>query len=461
MVPRFLRHPILSVRDLLSTAGPVLALAVLLIWAAYVALDPTPPRQVVLATGAGGGAYAEFGKRYVEELRRYGVTVELRPTGGAAENLRLLRDPGEKVDLAFVQGGASDALYAVDEDPSGLVSLGSLFYEPVWVFYREDAARRLGREARDKELARDGRITRVSQLASLRVNVGPDGSGAANLVAKLLHANRIEISEVKTSRLNSTPAVVALLSGELDALVLVSAPESGLVRMLLQTPGIQTYDAVQAEAYARSFPFLEALRLPRGVVDLAKDIPPEDIHLVAPTASLLAREKTHPAIVQLFAQAAQRIHSGPNWFARANQFPSMKDNGTIPIADEAERFYRNGTPFLQRYLPFWLSNLVDRMWVVLLSLVAILIPLSRIVPPLYEFRVRSRVFRWYAQLREIEAALADAKADRARLRADLESLDDRVGHIRVPLSHADEVYALRSHIELIRARLDKPAPAQG
>ena len=456
-VSRFIRHPILSVRDLMSTAGPIVVLAIILVVAAYKVLDPTPPRHVVLATGGPQGAYAEFGKRYAEELARYGVTVELRSTRGGAENLRLLRNPKEQVDLAFIQGGGGDALYAIDEDESGLVSLGGLFYEPVWVFYREEAAKRLGRETREADVAKTGKLTRLSQVAALRVNAGAHGSGALNLWSKLLNANRIEPDTAKTSNLSATPAVVALLAGEIDALVFVSAPESALVRMLLQTPGIRLFDFAQAEAYARRFSFLSALTVPRGVVDLAKDFPPEDVHLVAPTASLFAREGTHPAIVQLFVQAAQRIHGGPGWFNRARQFPSMQDN-EVPLAKEAERFYRNGSPFLQRYLPFWLANFIDRMWVVLLSLVAILIPLSRVIPPLYEFRVRSRIFRWYAQLRQIEAGLADKEADHVKLHQELEALDARVGGITVPLSHADELYALRTHIELIRARLEKRTP---
>ncbi len=448
-MPRLLRHTLLSARDLLVSAGPLIALALLLLWGAYAWLQPTPPKRVVLATGPEQGAYAEFGKRYAEELRRFGVQVEQRTTQGAAENLRLLRDTTQEVDLAFVQGGASDALYAVDErrDGAPLVSLGSLFYEPVWLFYREDAARQvLGGKARDPVL------TELAQLVGLRVNIGAAGSGAANLVAKVLHANRIDIEQLKLSRLEPTPAVVAFLASELDALIFVSAPESPLVQLLLMTPGVRLFDFAQAEAYARRFGFLSALNLPRGVVDLAKNVPPDDVRLVAATATLVAREATHPAIEQLFVQAAHRIHSGTGWFARAGQFPVGRD-AELPLSQEAERFYRSGPPILQRYLPFWFANLIDRMWVVLVSIIAVLIPLSRVVPPLYEFRIRSRIFRWYAQLREIEHTLAESSSAPAELMKDLDALDARVERIRVPLSHADELYALRSHIEMVRARL--------
>ncbi len=444
-----LRHALISLRALLVSALPFVLIALLALWGAYVLLKPAPPRKVVLATGPEQGAYAEFGKRYAQELARYGITVELRSTAGAAENLRLLRDPSSGVDLAFVQGGAGDALYAVDEADSnaGLVALGNLFYEPVWVFYREAAVRREAPRAGEAAA-----LTRLTQLKGLRVNIGAVGSGAANLVTKLLHANRIEQNDLTLMRLAPTPAVVALLDGQIDVLITVSAPESPLVRMLLQTPGIGLLDFVQADAYARQFAFVDALKLPRGVADLANDRPPHNVRLIAPTATMVAREGTHPAIIQLFAQAARRIHGGTSWFSAVGQFPNAAVT-EFPLAREAERFYAGGPPFLQRYLPFWLANLVDRMWVVLVSIIAVLIPLSRVVPPLYTLRIRSRIFRWYAQLREIEESAAAVTAEPARLLERLDALDARVEHVHVPLSYADELYALRGHIDLVRARL--------
>jgi hypothetical protein len=246
--------------------------------------------------------------------------------------------------------------------------------------------------------------------------------------------------------------VIALLNSEIDALIFVSAPESPLIQMLLMTPGIRLLDYPQNEAYARRFSFLTPLTLPRGVVDLAKDVPNTDVRLVAATSALVTRSTTHPAILQLFVQAAQRIHGGTGWFARAGQFPVGQDPER-PLAPEATRFYRSGAPILQRYLPFWLANLIDRMWVALVSIIAVLIPLSRIVPPVYEFRIRSRVFRWYGQLRRIEDAAATGSAPPEQLLADLDDIESRLGRVAVPLSHADELYALRGHIDMVRARL--------
>lgn len=448
-----LRHTLQSLREFLITAGPFVLIGAALLWVAYEVLDPTPPKRVVLATGTAQGAYAEFGRAYARALARHGIEVELRATEGSAENLRLLRDGNENVDLAFLQGGGGSAIHAVDEDRGGLplVSLGSLFYEPVWIFYRSDLRR---------GPAGPVRLAQVGELRGLRLNLGPPGSGGRNLMLKLMHANRIDLSSVQLSDLAPTDAVVALLEGRLDAIVLVSAPESPLVQMLLITPGISLFEFAQAEAYARRFGFVRSLVLPRGVVDLARDMPPGDVALVAATASMAARETTHPAIMQLVVQAAREIHGGPGWFARAGEFPRA-ESPELPLAGEAARFYRSGPPLLQRHLPFWLANLIDRMWVVMLSIIAVLIPASRVVPPLYEFRIRSRVFRWYAQLRQIEEQVGAPAEDGERLLRELDTLERRVERIKVPLSHADELYALRSHIEMVRAKLRTAAGGQG
>ena len=437
-MPKLVRETLVSARDLALAWGPFLVLGVALLAGAYWLLDPTPPRRVVLATGPERSAYAEFGKRYAAELRRYGITVELRATPGSRDNLRLLRDPKERVDLAFVQGGSSERVRTPEEEAQEppLVSLGSLFYEPVWVFYRDDR-----------------KIRSLVDLRSLRVNAGGRGSGTPGIVARLLAANQMERDDIRRSNLDDTEAVVDLLAGKLDAIVLVSAPESPFVQMLLATPGVRLLEFDNAEAYARRYRYLTPVVLPRGVADLARNVPDHDLPLVATTSSLVAREDTHPAIVQLFVQAASRIHGAPGWIARAGEFPSAAHT-EFPLAKDAERFYRAGPPLLQRYLPFWLANLVDRMWVALFSIVAVLIPLSRLLPPLYQFRVRSRIFRWYRNLRLIESELGEQERSHSELLASLDKLEGRVATIKVPLSYTDELYRLRQHIRLVRERLE-------
>jgi hypothetical protein len=226
-----------------------------------------------------------------------------------------------------------------------------------------------------------------------------------------------------------------------------------MVQMLLQTPGVKLMDFGQSEAYSRRFPFLTPVLLPRGVVDLAHDVPRQNVRLVATTTAMLAREGTHPALLQLFVQAARDFHAPPGWFNRAGAFPTT-EHDQYPISREAERTIKSGAPFLQRYLPFWLANLVERMWLVLGIIIAILLPLSRIVPPLYEFRIRSRVFRWYGQLRDIENRM-QAGEDPAQLAQELEQLEQRAGKVSVPLSYADELYALRNNVALVRRKLEE------
>lgn len=433
---RVIRHTLLSLRELLISAGPIALLAAGLLVAAYLWLDPNPPKKVTLATGPAQSAYDEFGRRYQKALQRYGIEVVLVPSEGSPSNLRLLR--AGKADLGFVQGGSGDI--AANED-SGIVSLGSLFVEPLWLFYREDAARKVP----------GGALGSLTQLQDLRINIGARGSGAPGLMRRLIEANKLDLAKMKVSRFDQTTATVAFLNGDLDAIVFASAPESLMVQMLLQTPGVKLMDFSQSEAYSRRFPYLTPVLLPRGVADLSGDLPPQDVRLVATTTNLLAREGTHPALLQLFAQAARDVHSPAGWFNRAGSFPNI-DHSEYPIAREAERVYRVGQPFLQRWLPFWLANLVERMWLALGIILAVLLPLSRIVPPLYQFRIRSRVFRWYGQLRDIEQRLQAQPADRGELARELDELDERVGRISVPLSYADELYALRNNIDAVRRK---------
>ena len=441
--PHTLRFTLLSIRDLAISVGPFLILVVLLLGLAYWWLDPMPPKRVVLATGPAQSAYDEFGKRYAKALSNRRIEVVLLPSEGSSANLQLLREG--KADLGFVQGG-SDALDATPvsvSTDSSVVSLGSLFVEPIWLFYREEAAKKVNASAT---------LSTLAELKDLRVNVGTVGSGVPNLVDKLLDSNHIDPSSLIKSQLEQTPATMAFLAGELDAIVFASAPESLMVQMLLQTPGVKLMSFAQSEAYSRRLPFLSPVQLPRGVVDLAADVPAQDVRLVASTTALLSRADTHPALVQLFSQTSQSIHGGAGWFNRAREFPNSA-HSEFDLSKEAERNLKTGAPLLQRYLPFAMANLIERMWLALGIIVAILLPLSRIIPPMYKFRIRSRIFKWYGQLRHIEAQIAQQPDAAAKLREELDDLDARVGTISVPLSYADELYALRNNIALVRQKL--------
>jgi TRAP transporter TAXI family solute receptor len=437
--PRTLKLILLSIRDLIASAGPIIFLVIGLLIAAYWYLQPQPPKHVTLATGPTGSAYAEFGKRYATALKANGITVELKPTSGSSENLELLRKGG--ADVGFVRGGSADP---VADEEAGLSSLGSLFFEPIWLFYRADSAHKVDKKT--------GTLTSLTQLRGLRVNVDMPGSGLPEIMERLFKANRLGPDDVLLSNLEQAAAAEALQAGLLDAIVLSSAPQSQQVQRLLRAGDIKLMDFGQADAYSRRFPFLSAVTLPRGVVDLSKDLPPSDVSLLAATTSLLSREETHPALRQLFAQSAQTVHSGAGWFNRARDFPNTRTS-ELPVSPEGDRAINGTPPFWQRYLPFWASNLVERMWLVLGGLLVLMLPLSRVIPPLYQFRVRRRVFRWYARLRDIEGKVDAKQGERDALLKELDELDRVVNKVAVPLSYADELYALRNNIYAVRKRV--------
>ncbi len=436
-MPKIFNFTQFSLRDLIVTAGPAALAIALVCLIAYRLIDPSPPQHVTISTGQENGAYEEFAKKYARALAKQHIAVTLKRSLGSQENLERLNDPRSGIDIAFVQSGSTEQAEA---ERKGLISLGSLFTEPVWLFLRD---------------TRD--VTQLTQLKGLKINVGPEGTGVPQLFKKILSVNGVEPSDLTLGTLENTPATVALLEGRIDGLVFSVAPEELLIQMLLQTPGIKLFDFAQAEAYTRRFPFLSHVVLPRGIVDLGRDLPPKDYHLIAPTATLVARENMHPALIDLFVQAASDIHGGTGWFRKQGEFPTASYT-EIPVARDAEKFYKSGPPFLQRYMSFWLANFFERMWVVIVALGALLLPLSRVVPPLYVWKVRSRVYRWYGQLRTVEQAVEDVPREKrlavypAQL-ARLNEIEEKVNQISIPLSFAEELYGLRSHINFVRKRI--------
>ncbi len=436
-MPKIFTFTGFSLRDLIVTAGPATLLIVSVCLFAYWLIDPSPPKKVVISTGQENSAYAEFGKKYADTLAKHKISVRLAPSLGSQENLTRLNDGVSGIDIAFVQSGST----AQDEaERQGLLSLGSLFTEPVWIFLRDGK-----------------KIVELKQLKGLAINVGPEGSGVPQLFKKLLEINNIEPTDLQLGALENTPATVALLDKKIDGLVFSSAPDAPLVQMLLQTPGIQLFDFTQAEAYARRLPFLSHVVLPRGIVDLGKNLPAKDYHLIAPTATLVARADLHPALVDLFVQAAADIHGNAGWFQKQNEFPTARYS-EIPVARDAEKYYTSGPSFLQHYLPFWLANFFERMWVVIVAVGALALPLSRIVPPLYVWKVRSRVYRWYGKLRAVEQAIEGVPAEQRgtvyqQQLTRLNEIEEKANHVSLPLSFAEDLYRLRSHINFVRKRI--------
>jgi TRAP-type uncharacterized transport system substrate-binding protein len=407
------------------------AVGAILLGAGVVIFETLPPRTIVMATGAEGGANYELGIRYREILAKAGVKVQLLPTTGSMENLVQLRDPRSGVDVGFVQGGTTTRKVS-----PGLESLGTIFYEPLWLFIRS-------------EIGND-----IQALRERRVSIGPEGSGGRALALDL--AKRTKVDTIVGEFLNLPPVAAAekLTAGEIDAAFIVTGWESPVVQRLLNAREIELGSFKRGDALAALYPFLTKLVLPAGIADLLANRPPADVMLLAPKASLVVRAELHSAIQHLLLTAAVQIHSPPGIFQRAGQFPAAEAID-LPLSDEAQRFYKSGRPFLEEHLPFWVATLVERFLVVFLPIAILIYPVFKFLPKMYDWVMQSRIMRLYDEMRSIESAMnAQASGgDIIALNTKLDQLDERANSLRLPNNYSSMLYTLRSHLNLVRARL--------
>jgi uncharacterized protein len=404
---------------------------------AYQFVEPAPPKHIRIATGSLTGAYYSFGNLYKELLKQEGITLEVKQTAGSVANIGLLEDPKSGVDVAFVQGGTADAATG-----DQLVALASLYYEPLWVFTREGLV-----------------IDRLTDLRSSRVAIGPEGSGTRAVALELLEANKLDDKNTQLTKHGGNAAANLLLKGELDAAMVIASPRSALVSRLIRSPGISVMNFARHEAYTRRNRSLSSVTLPEGAIDLDQNLPPENITLLAPTASLVTREELHPALMTLLVQTAKKVHADGGLFSKPGQFPSS-EFVEFPMSEETERYLVDGPSFLHRILPFWAATLIDRLKVMLLPLVTLLYPLAKILPPTYKWRVENRIYRWYKDLHEIEVEAA-AKPSASELRAlkdRVETIEDDLVDIHVPLSYASGLYELKAHVDGVRQKLGRIKP---
>lgn len=437
-------------REVLLILLPLLAIVAFAVWLARHFVDPAPPKTFVIATASKGSPYHRYAERYKATFQRNGVNLEVRESQGSFANLKALADPGSVVNAGFVQGGLASG-----RDAPGLVSVGRVAYEPLWLFYTGS-----------------GRLERLTELKGKRVLVGPDGGGTAGLALRLLAANGITAETATLLHRDLRDYVELFARGEADAGFLVLAPEAQTIQRLLRAPGVRLMSFANAEAYTQRFPFMSRLTLREGVVDFAANVPPADTTLIATTAAVLVREDAHPALVNLLAQALHEVHGQPatdagneaQLFQRVGEFPSANDP-EFPMSEEARRVYRSGAPFLQRYVPFWLATTIDRLLVSLVVLVPILVPLTRFAPQVYNWRIRRRINYWYGELKRLEAAGRGASPEeRAASLEELDRIEAIVDTIPVPIGFSDRLYDLRLHIDATRRRLSgtgQPAVAAG
>ena len=398
----------------------------------YQYVGAPPPKVVRIATGAKNGAYYSFAHEYARLLANDGISLEVVPTAGSVENLQLLKK-GE-VSLALVQGGS-----ATKDDKERLRSLGSLFLEPVWIFTRKQSA-----------------IKRFLELKGKRVSVGVAGSGTHLLSTQLLSAASLTEANTRLIREDATQSIDSLSHGKIDAAFFVASPEAPIIHKLFAAPAIELLNFDRAPAYGRLFPFLTPVTLSEGVISLQQNIPSHDTPLVAASANLAARRDLNASLIPAILNAVTRVHQAGGVLEHKRQFPSV-DFADLPVNEDARRYLTNGPSFLFRWLPYGTAVLLDRLKILVLPFLALLIPLFKIAPPLYTWRIRSKIYRWYAAVREIESLIQDDRVsgdtDSAMNR--LRELDRQVASISVPLSYAAELYHLRLHIGFLQEKIEK------
>jgi TRAP transporter TAXI family solute receptor len=422
-----------SLRDLVVTSAPLVLLTIAAIWAAYWFVRPAPPDTITITSGPQGSTFLLTAEKYRKILARSNVKLKVLQSGGSLDNLNRLADPKFKVDVGFVQGGVATGV-----NLDGLVSLGSMFHEPLTLFYRSEAP-----------------LPLISGLSGKRLAIGPPGSGTHVLALILLKANGIVPGgSTELLDLGGAEASQALVDGRIDAAFLMGdSATPPVMRALLWTPGVKLFDFTQADAYTRRNPYLVKLDLPMGVFDFGKNMPPQDIHLIGPTVELVARSNLHPALSDLLIEAAREVHGRATLTQHQGEFPAPLEH-EFTISSDAKRYYSSGKSFLYRRFPFWLASLMDRTLVVFIPIVVLLIPGLKLVPALYSWRIRSRIYRWYGSLIALERSILaqPSPEERAQLLKRLDGIESEVNKMKMPLAYAEQFYVLRDHIKFVSDR---------
>jgi len=420
--------------------GPGVALsaiiftALVLIIATFWFFYSAPPDTIIITSGGEGSLFQRNAEKYAKILARKGVKLKILPSEGSLENLERLADPKFHVDVGFVQAGV-----AKGQNIDNLVSLGSISYEPLYLFCRADKPFHL-----------------LSQFSSKRLAIGEEGTGTNVLALELLALNGIKPGGATTLlEIDDEEAEKALLEGKIDgAFMMGDSASSKTMRDLLRQPGITAFNFSQADAYTRRINYLDKLVLLEGSIDFGKNVPDHNINLLSPTVELIARTDLHPALSDLLLEAATEVHSRAGRYQRQGEFPSPLEH-EYRISSDAQRFYKSGKSFLYRYLPFWMASFLNRILVVIVPMILVLIPGLKSIPAIYRWRIRLRILRWYRALLVLETDLSPnvTSEKREELLNRIDQIEQTVNNMKVPASFADQFYSLRSHIAIVRARL--------
>ena len=421
----------------LITYGFISFLIALSFYAASYFIEPAPPRAFKLASGSEGGAYYAFAQDYKKTLEDSGTKVEVITTSGSLENIELLQK-GE-VDFAFIQSGL--ASYNLDpEQNEGLQSLGSLYFEPLWIFTRASF-----------------KANSLQELKGLTIAVGGIGSGTRAVANQVLESSGIYKGDTKFLDIGGEKAFEYLKNGKVDIVFISSGLSSNIIQKFVKDPELSLLSERRAPAFDKRYPFLSHLTLPEGVLDLAHNIPPQQTELLSSAALLVAGPDAHQTLKALMVHTAHSIHNQNPPYLQDIAFPNP-DFSDFPLADEADRYYKYGPSFLQRYLPFWVADLIDRLKVMLIPLITIMFPLMKIAPPTYRWRIRSKIYKWYKDLKAAEGLDGSSTRDVQDALVILDNMDKEAKQTPVPLSYTDALYNLRMHISLVKEKLLKSHP---
>jgi TRAP transporter TAXI family solute receptor len=398
---------------------------------------PQPPQTLTIATGFPDGLYSQFANHLKTELAKEKITLQIRNTGGSVDNLALINDPNSGIDLAIVQSGVGDPVKYPE-----LLSLAGIFYEPLWVWYRQPAFTKEG-----------GALTQLSQLQGKRISIGNDGSGTQILSNAILKLNEINADLVKLEKLKPDEAIEKLQKGELDVAFIVAAGEAPILKKFYQIPGIRLMNFDQAEAYTRVLPYLDRIDIPRGIISIAHDQPKQDIRTIASTATLVVRNDINPATVSLLLGASYDILRNYSRLQKPGQFPSSKGLD-FPMDMDAEIFLRDGPSFFYRHLPFWGAVWVERFIKILIPLLIVLIPVFTYLPAIFNLSLKVKLSRLYKILKNIEKR-SNSPDNYLLLHTELLNLEKRIQQIKVSAMQSKEVYDLKAHVALVRHQLEK------
>lgn len=417
----------------------IAAIVGIVLLAIYVIVDSMPPRRFTILTGREGGGYYRAAEEYQKIAAEKGFTLDIRPTSGSVEALKLL-EAGE-AGIGFIQGGI-----AADADPAVLSTLASVFYEPVWVFY-------------NKSLATDETLEHLHQLEGLRVGVGEAGSGANRLIMQLLGENSLTPDNTTLVEMPSWDAAAALQDGSLDAALFVVAPSSQIVQDLIRDPNLELMSVARADAYRAKFPFLTSVVLPEGAFDVRAGIPNEDKTLIATVANLTVRNDFHPDLVRLMTIAAVETHEDGGLFEQRYEFPNF-DHADLPVGKEELAYMeriKSGESTLDNYLPFWAAALIDRYLLFVVPVAILFLPLLSRTTWAVEWYNKRKITRWYRQVRGMDRSVPNM--DMAEIDRSLETLDaieqQLQETVNVPVDYMSEYYDLRGNIDLVQDRLEK------